>query len=104
MEHIMDIYKQLIKKFGGFYEKLTEGMKHFIERRDELEQEINKFGSAIHDFEYNLNATVDMSNAQQNSHELCETEKEIISQIKELKVESESFGHFLIMLILRKVH
>jgi len=72
-------------------EKITDGIQDLIEGRAKIGQEIEKFGTAIHDLGAQLIAKVDASNAQQNSSELCETEKELIRQFEELKLESQSF-------------
>lgn len=77
-------------------EKIIDGIKDLIEGRDELGQEIEKFGTAIHDLGAQLISKVDESNAQLNSNELCEVEKELIRQIEELKMESQSFEHMFV--------
>ena len=75
------------------HEELTDGMRHFIEGRSKLGQGIYKFVTTIHDLQDKLNAKVVASIAQQNSNELSEAENELIRQIEELKVESQSFEH-----------
>ncbi|XP_070031587.1 uncharacterized protein [Nicotiana tomentosiformis] len=77
-------------------EEITNEMRYFIEVRAELGQEIDKFGTTIHDLETQLNTKVDASNAQQNSNELCKAENELICQIEELKVESKSLEHIFV--------
>ncbi|XP_070004496.1 uncharacterized protein [Nicotiana sylvestris] len=77
-------------------EEITDGIRDLIEGRAELGQEIEKFGIVIHDLGAKLIAKVDASNAQQNNNDLCEAEKKVIRQIKELKVESQSFEHVFV--------
>ncbi|XP_070039277.1 uncharacterized protein [Nicotiana tomentosiformis] len=76
-------------------EEITNEMRYIIEVRVELGQEIDKFGTTIHNLEAQLNAKVDTSNSQQNSNELCEAEKELIRQIEELKDLTGSIGDHL---------
>lgn len=77
-------------------EEITNEMRYFIEGRAKLGQEIDKFGTTIHDLEAQLNTKVDASNAQQNSNELCKAENELIRQIKKLKVESQSLENIFV--------
>lgn len=72
---------------------MTHWMAHLVEERGELIQEIDKFGLDIHSLKYELSANVDVFNAQQDGDELCEAEKEFISQIEERKLEGLLLDH-----------
>lgn len=61
---ILDMHRKLLEEYEGFRDKIINGMQHFIEGRAELEQEIDQFGSSIHDLEAQLSAKIDACNAQ----------------------------------------
>nr|XP_016440956.1 PREDICTED: uncharacterized protein LOC107766661 [Nicotiana tabacum] len=54
--HILDMHMKLLKEYGGFHEKITNEMQHFIEERAELRQDIDQVGSSIRDLDAQLRA------------------------------------------------